>query len=99
MDHLHYSVYNLYCDFDTAKDLWEALKKEYLTEEAGTKKYAIEQLLEYTGKMENLFWVKLENYKKKNPWGQIRGNASSEQFLVASTIYKLPPIGKIMGHP
>lgn len=55
LDHLHYSVYNLYCDFDTAKDLWEALKKEYLTEDADTKKYAIEQLLEYTGKMENLF--------------------------------------------
>lgn len=38
LDQLHYSVYNIYCDLDTAKDLWEALKREYLTEYENYKK-------------------------------------------------------------
>lgn len=47
LNHRDDSLYDIYANYEIAKDLWEALEKEYLTEDAGTKKYVVEKFLEY----------------------------------------------------
>jgi hypothetical protein len=42
--YLHYlsnSLFDIYCSYKTAKDIWEALKKKYSTEDVGLKKYVV----------------------------------------------------------
>ena len=47
---LHYlsnSLFDIYCSYKSAKEIWEALKKKYSTEDAGTKKYVVGGFLDY----------------------------------------------------
>ncbi|KAL4598632.1 hypothetical protein ACB092_11G072200 [Castanea dentata] len=42
---LHYlsnSLFDIYCSYKFAKEIWEALKKKYSIEDAGTKKYVVD---------------------------------------------------------
>ena len=35
------TLYNVYCAFNTARELWESLDKKYKTEDAGLKKFVV----------------------------------------------------------
>ncbi|GJQ96281.1 pol polyprotein [Tanacetum coccineum] len=37
-------LYNVYCKTTTAKELWESLERKYKTEDAGTKKFVVQDL-------------------------------------------------------
>ena len=41
------TLYNLYCAFNTARELWESLDKKYKTEDAGLKKFVVGKFLYY----------------------------------------------------
>lgn len=47
LNHLDNFLYVVFLKFKTATELWETLIKEYATEDVGTKKYAIEQFLNF----------------------------------------------------
>ena len=39
------TLYNVYCAFNTARELWESLDKKYKTEDAGLKKFVVGKFL------------------------------------------------------
>ena len=41
------TLYNVYCTFNTARELWESLDKKYKTEDAGLKKFVVGKFLDY----------------------------------------------------
>ncbi|KAL3742417.1 hypothetical protein ACJRO7_017830 [Eucalyptus globulus] len=41
------SLYNVYCNIEFAKQLWESLEKKYKTEDADTKKFVVAKFLDY----------------------------------------------------
>ena len=41
-------LYNVYCNANSAKELWNSLQTKYQTDDAGTKKVAIAKFLEFT---------------------------------------------------
>ncbi|KAL4627116.1 hypothetical protein ACB092_05G144500 [Castanea dentata] len=58
---LHYfsnSLFNIYCSYKYAKEIWEALKKKYSTEDAGTKKYVVGRFLDYKMNDDKPIWNK-----------------------------------------
>ena len=41
------TLYNMYCAFNTTRELWESLDKKYKTEDAGLKKFVVGTFLDY----------------------------------------------------
>ena len=41
------TLYNVYCTFNTARELWESLDKKYKTKDAGLKKFVVGKFLDY----------------------------------------------------
>ncbi|XXG72461.1 hypothetical protein AAC387_Pa07g1553 [Persea americana] len=41
------TLYNAYCSWKTAKELWDSLDKKYKTEDAGMKKFVVGRFLDY----------------------------------------------------
>ena len=41
------TLYNVYCAFNTARELWESLDKKYKTEDAGLRKFVVRKFLDY----------------------------------------------------
>ena len=41
------TLYNVYCAFNTARELWESLDKKYKTEDAGLKMFVVGKFLDY----------------------------------------------------
>ena len=41
------TLYNVYCAFNTARELWESLDKKYKTEDARLKKFVLGKFLDY----------------------------------------------------
>ena len=41
------TLYNVYCAFNTTRELWESLDKKYKTEDAGLKKFVVGKFLDY----------------------------------------------------
>ena len=44
---LNNTLYNVYCAFNTVRELWESLDKKYKTEDAGLKKFVVGKFLDY----------------------------------------------------
>ncbi|MCH89497.1 pol polyprotein, partial [Trifolium medium] len=70
-------LYDYYCSYKTAKEVWEALKKKYDTEEAGVKKYAVSRYLKY--QMVDESWKEFKN--------QLRHK--TKEFSIESLITRL----------
>ena len=47
MNALTDSLYNVYSDKKTTKELWESLDRKYKTEDAGIKKFVVDCFLDY----------------------------------------------------
>ena len=44
---LENTLYNVYCTFNTVRELWESLDKKYKTEDAWLKKFVVGKFLDY----------------------------------------------------
>ena len=73
------------------------MKKEYATEDAGTKKYAIEQFLDLQMEERKSVIIQVKDFQKIIHEFQNEGMKLPEQFVVGSTIHKLPPSWKDFG--
>lgn len=87
-------LYDYYSSCNSARDVWNALKKKYDTEEAGAKKYAVSRYLNY--KMTDEKSVESQSHEIQKIAHDIisEGMALDEQFQVAVIIDKLPPSWK-----
>ncbi|KAK2391773.1 CBL-interacting serine/threonine-protein kinase [Trifolium repens] len=84
-------LYDYYSTYKTAKEVWEALKKKYDTEEAGVKKYAVSRYLKY--QMVDERSVEAQSHELQKIAHEIitEGMPLDEQFQIAVMIDKLPP--------
>ncbi|KAE9620733.1 putative RNA-directed DNA polymerase [Lupinus albus] len=87
-------LYDYYIPYKSAKLVWQALKKKYDTEEAGTKKYAVSRYLKY--QMTDDKSVESQSHEIQKIAHEIitEGMPLDEQFQVAVIIDKLPPSWK-----
>ncbi|WKA01333.1 hypothetical protein VitviT2T_019618 [Vitis vinifera] len=94
MNGLTDSLYNVYSDKKTAKELWESLDRKYKTEDAGAKKFVVGRFLDY--KMVDSKTVVSQVQELQVILHEIHaeGMMLSETFQVAAIIEKLPPAWK-----
>ena len=91
MNALTDSLYNMYIDKKTTKELWESLDRKYKTEDAGAKKFVLGRFLDYkmvdsktvVGQVQELQVILHEIHAE--------GMMLSKTFQVAAIIEKLPP--------
>ena len=90
MNALNNSLYNVYTDKKTAKELWESLDRKYKTEDAGAKKFVVGRFLDY--KMVDSKTVVSQVQELQVILHEIHaeGMMLSETFQVAAIIEKLP---------
>ncbi|XP_073120925.1 uncharacterized protein [Henckelia pumila] len=88
------SLYNVYCEKKTAKELWESLDREYKTEDAGAKKFLVGRFLDF--KMVDSKPVISQVQEIQVIFHEIhsKGMTLSESFQVAAIVEKLPPAWK-----
>jgi hypothetical protein len=84
-------LYDYYSTYKSAKDVWEALKKKYDTEEAGVKKYAVSRYLKYQMVDERSVEAQSHELQKISHEIITEGMPLDEQFQIAVMIDKLPP--------
>ncbi|XP_073137728.1 uncharacterized protein [Henckelia pumila] len=91
MNGLADSLYNVYSEKKTARELWESLDRKYKTKDAGAKKFIVGKLLDY--KMIDSKPVISQVQELQVLLHEIHeeGMVLSETFQVAAIIEKLPP--------
>ena len=47
LNYLSNSLFDIYCGYNSAKEIWDALKKKYSMEDAGFKKYVVGRFLDF----------------------------------------------------
>ncbi|KAL5543446.1 hypothetical protein UlMin_007230 [Ulmus minor] len=94
MNGLTDSLYNVYSDKKTAKDLWDYLDTKYKSEDAGSKKFVVGRFLDY--KMVDFKTVISQVQEIQVILHEIHaeGMNLSETFQVAAIIKKLPTAWK-----
>ena len=88
------TMYNVYSQVKTSKELWESLEKKYKTEDVGMKKSIVGRFLDYkmvdsktvTSQVQELQIILHELHVEKTKL--------SESFQVAAIVEKLPPSWK-----
>ncbi|WJZ97445.1 hypothetical protein VitviT2T_016048 [Vitis vinifera] len=78
MNGLADSLYNVYSDKKTAKELWESLDRKYKTEDAGAKKFVVGRFLDY--KMVDSKTVTNNNKGKGSKLGPKGGISKKPKF-------------------
>ncbi|XP_073057051.1 uncharacterized protein [Primulina eburnea] len=88
------SLYNVFCEKKTAKELWESLDRKYKTEDAGAKKFLVGRFLDF--KMVDSKPVISQVQELQVILHEIHGEGMtlSESFQVAAIVEKLPPAWK-----
>ena len=91
MNGLHDSLYNVYCAFKTAKELWESLDQKYKTEDAGAKKIVVDWFLEFKMVDSKIVVSQVQEIQVILHEIHVEGMILSETFQVAIIFEKLPP--------
>ncbi|XP_057495666.1 uncharacterized protein LOC130780663 [Actinidia eriantha] len=88
------SLYSVYNDMKSAKELWESLDRKYKIEGVGSKKFIIDRFLDFI--MLDMKSVTIQFQELQVLINEIKaeGMLLSEAFLVAAVIYKLPETWK-----
>ena len=94
MNALTDSLYNVYTDKKTAKELWELLDRKYKTEDAGAKKFVVGRFLDYKMVDSKTVVSKVQELQVILHEIHDEGMMLSETFQVAAIIEKLPPAWK-----
>ena len=88
------TLYNVYCAFNTARELWESLDKKYKTEDAGLKKFVVGKFLDYKMLHSKTVISQVQDLQVILHDIHAEGMSFSESFQVAAIIEKLPPLWK-----
>ena len=88
------TLYNVYCAFNTARELWESLDKKYKTEDAGLKKFVVGKFLDYKMLDSKTVISQVQDLQVILHDIHAEGMSLSESFQVAAIIEKLPPLWK-----
>ena len=88
------SLYNVYTDKKTAKELWESLDRKYKTEDAGAKKFVVGRFLDYKMVDSKIVVSQVQELQVILHEIHAEGMMLSETFQVAAIIEKLPPAWK-----
>ena len=88
------TLYNVYCAFNTARELWESLDKKYKTEDAGLKKFVVGKFLDYKMLDSKTVISQVQDLQVILHDIHAEGMSLSESFQVATIIEKLPPLWK-----
>ena len=91
---LEKTLYNVYCAFNTARELWESLDKKYKTEDARLKKFVVGKFLDYKMLDTKTVISQIQDLQVILHDIHAEGMSLSESFQVASIIEKLPPLWK-----
>ena len=88
------TLYNVYCAFNTARELWESLDKKYKTEDARLKKFVVGKFLDYKMLYSKTVISQVQEIQVILHDILTYGMSLSESFQVAAIIEKLPPLWK-----
>ncbi|XP_058219546.1 uncharacterized protein LOC131330068 [Rhododendron vialii] len=90
------SLYSVYGEAPSAKELWESLDRKYKIEGAGSKKFVVGRFLDYMMVDSKFVAVQVQVQELQLLLNEIRteGMILSEAFQVAAVIHKLPPAWK-----
>ena len=88
------TLYNVYCAFNTARELWESLDKKYKTEDAGLKKFVVGKFLDYKILDSKTVISQVQDLQVILHDIHAEGVSLNESSQVAAIIEKLPPLWK-----
>ncbi|XP_073120475.1 uncharacterized protein [Henckelia pumila] len=88
------SLYNVYCEKKTAKELWESLDKKYKTEDAGAKKFLVGRFLDFKMVDSKLVISQVQEIQVILHEIHAEGMTLRESFQMAAIVEKLPPAYK-----
>ena len=94
---LHYLsnyLFDIYRSYKSAKEIWEALKKKYSIEDAGTKKYVVGRFLDYKMSDDKPIMEQVHEYQNIVLEILAEGMVIDDTFQAATLIEKLPPSWK-----
>ena len=94
MNGLDNTLYNVYCAFNTTRELWESLDKKYKTEDVGLKKFVVGKFLDYKMLDSKTVINQVQDLQVILHDIHAEGWSLSESFQVATIIEKLPPLWK-----
>ena len=91
---LENTLYNVYCAFNTTRELWKSLDKKYKTEDAGLKKFVVGKFLDYKMLDSKTVISQVQDLQVILHEIHAEGMSLSESFQVTAIIEKLPPLWK-----
>ncbi|KAM7484120.1 hypothetical protein LguiA_000129 [Lonicera macranthoides] len=94
MNGLADSLYNVYIEKKTAKELWEALDHKYKIEDAGAKKFIVGRFLDFKMVDSKTVISQVQDLQLILHEIHAEGMTLNESFQVACIIEKLPPAWK-----
>ncbi|XP_073120257.1 uncharacterized protein [Henckelia pumila] len=94
LNRLEDSLYNVYCENKTAKELWESLDRKYKTEDAGDKKFLVGRFLDFKMVDSKPVISQVQDIQVILHEIHSEGMTLSESFQVAAIVEKLPPAWK-----
>ena len=94
MDTLIDSLYNVYSDKKTDKELWESLDQKYKIKDVGAKKFFLGRFLDYKMVDSKTVINQVQELQLILHEIHVEGMMLSETFQVATIIEKLPPSWK-----
>ncbi|XP_057468790.1 uncharacterized protein LOC130758000 isoform X1 [Actinidia eriantha] len=94
LNSLEDSLYSVYNEAKSSKELWESLDKKYKIEGAESKKLIVGQFLDYVMVDTKLVTIQFQELQVLMNKIKAEGMLLSEAFLVAAVIHKLPETWK-----
>ena len=88
------TLYNVYCAFNTAREMWESLDKKYKTKNAGLKEFVVGKFLDYKMLDSKIVINQVQDLQVIMHDIHTEGMSISESFQVVAIIEKLPPLWK-----
>ena len=85
------SLYNVYLDKKTTKELWESLDRKYKTKDARVKKFVMDRFLDYKMVDSKTMVSQVQELQVILHEIHAEGMMLSKTFQVADIIEKLPP--------
>jgi hypothetical protein len=84
------TLYNVYSQIKTARELWDSLDKNYKTKDAGTKKFIVSRFLDYKMLDSKIVISQVQELQLILHEIHAEDMTLSESFQVATIIEKLP---------